>query len=76
MNPKAIWVYGNDSTLLSSAENVSEVPWDLPRRYRRASAIAQQPSWSLLEGGWPSGGWLSCLWTALHQAVQLALPFT
>ena len=76
MNPKAIWIYSDDSTSRSFAQNVSEVPQDLPRRYRRASAAAQQPSWSLLEGGWPSGGWLLCLRTALHQAAQLAPPFT
>lgn len=50
--------------------------WDLSSRYCRALATTQQPLWSLLEGGWPSGGQLWCLWAALHQPLQLALPFT
>lgn len=54
MNPKAIWVYSNDSTLPSSAENVSEVPWDLPRRYRRHRPLPSSPHGHFWKDGGPA----------------------
>lgn len=74
-NPKATRVYRDDVTLLSSAQNVSEVPQDLPRKYQRAPATDQQPSWSFLEEGWPSTAGSCASGLPCNQAVQPLLPF-
>lgn len=60
---------------LSFAQNVSEVPQDLPRRYQRAPATVQQLSWSLPEAGWPSTAGSCASGLPCNQAVQLFLPF-
>lgn len=63
-------------TFLSFAQNISAVPQDLPRRYQRALATDQQPSWSLLEAGWPSIASSCASGLLCNQAVQTLLPFT
>lgn len=63
-------------TFLSFAQNISEVPQDLARRYQGALGTDQQPPWSLLEAGWPSTASSRAFGLPCNQAVQTLLPFT
>lgn len=69
-------MYSNDSRLLSVARNISEGPMgpaqEVPQSISHCPAALVVTSGRGMAQRWPA----SCLWTALHQAVQFALPFT